>query len=478
MIEDFEHCYRAAASRDARFDGWLYVGVTSTGVYCRPSCPANTPKRANVRFFRDAAAAQSAGFRACRRCGPDASPGSPEWTARGDLVGRAMRLIADGAVDRVGVSGLARTLGYGERQLSRLFVEEVGAGPLAVATVRRAQTARVLIETTSLSMTDVAFAAGFSSVRQFNDVVRRVFATTPTGLRRSQGTSSSMPGGTITLRLPFRAPLAASALIDFFQRRAVPGIEEVVDGFYRRSATLPHGAGILELRPSDDHVICRLTLDDLRDLATAVQRCRRVFDLDSDPVAIGAVLASDPKLRALHRRIPGRRLPGVIDAEELAIRAVLGQQVSVAGARTAAARLVAAYGRPLAQPAGDVTHLFPSSEDLADSELGELKMPAARRDTVRLLARSLADQEISLHPGASWDDVHDQLESLRGIGPWTASYIVMRGLGNPDAFMASDLGVRNGARKLGLPESPRALEQVAERWRPWRAYALQYLWAA
>lgn len=478
MIDDFERCYRAVESRDARFDGWLFTAVTSTGIYCRPSCPATTPRRSNVRFFRSAAAAQSAGFRSCHRCRPDASPGSPEWDARGDLVGRAMRLIADGIVDREGVAGLARRLGYSERQLNRQLLGEVGAGPLAVARAQRAQTARLLIEATALPMAEIAFAAGFSSVRQFNDVVHLVFAVTPTELRRKGGLRNQDTGSAISLRLPFRAPLAADALIDFFAHRAVTGVDEVVDGSYRRSTALLHGPGFIELTPREGHVSCRLKLTDLRDLSSAVQRCRRLLDLDADPTAIGKVLGADALLRPLVRRVPGRRLPGTTDPNELAVRAVLGQQVSVAGARTTATRLVTAYGRRLPQPDGGVTHLWPQPDALADAELAELRVPAARRDTVRTLSRALANGEISLDAGASWDDVFEQLLALKGIGSWTASYIVMRCLGNPDAFMASDLGVLRGARKLGLPDTPRALEQAAEPWRPWRAYALQYLWNA
>jgi len=478
VIDDFEGCYRAVESRDPRFDGWLFSAVTTTGIYCRPSCPANTPRRRNVRFFRSAAAAQSAGFRSCRRCRPDASPGSPEWDVRGDLVGRAMRLIADGVVDREGVAGLARRLGYSERQLNRQLLAEVGAGPLAVARAQRAQTARLLIDATALPMSEIAFAAGFSSVRQFNDVIHSVFAVTPTGLRRKGRLRDQDTGTAISLRLPFRAPMASDALIDFFAHRAVTGVDEVVEGRYRRSTALPHGPGVIELSPSEAHVSCRLKLTDLRDLSSAVQRCKRLLDLDADPTAIGEVLKADPRLAPLVRRMPGRRLPGATDPYELAVRAVLGQQVSVAGARTTAARLAAAYGHRLPQPDGGVTHLWPRPADLADAELAELRMPAARRDTVRTLSRALANGDISLDAGASWDDVFEHLVALKGIGPWTASYIVMRCLRNPDAFMASDLGVLRGARKLGLPETPRALEQVAERWRPWRAYALQYLWNA
>ncbi|MFL5817498.1 MAG: bifunctional transcriptional activator/DNA repair enzyme AdaA, partial [Conexibacter sp.] len=370
MIEDFDQCYRAVRSKDARFDGWFVIAVTSTGIYCRPSCPAMTPKRANVRFLPSAAAAQSGGFRACKRCRPDASPGSPEWNLRADAVGRAMRLIRDGAVEREGVPGLARRLGFSERHLHRQLVAELGAGPLALARAQRAQTARLLIETTSLPFTDVAFAAGFPSIRQFNETVRGVFATTPTELRRGAVTTNgkrhringARPNGAaavagppaLTLRLRHRAPLDAAGLLAFLGARAVPGVEAwdpTGAGTYRRVLALPHGPGAATLAPSDpgtgDHVRCELRLSDLRDLAAAVQRCRRLLDLDADPVAIDDALSVDPLLAPLVRSAPGRRVPGAVDGAELAVRAVLGQQVSVAGARTLAGRLAAALGEPL-----------------------------------------------------------------------------------------------------------------------------------
>src|SRR5215210_7696215 len=301
VLKDFKHRYRAVRGRDVRFDGWFYVAVTSTGVYCRPSCPAATPQRSNVRFFPTAAAAQYAGFRACKRCRPDAVPGSPEWDVRADVVARAMRLIADGVVDRDGVAGLARRLGYTERHLHRLLSAEVGAGPLAIARAQRAQTARVLIETTDLGMAEIAFAAGFSSIRQFNDTVRSVFATAPTDLRARAGGRRASPvaPGTLSLRLSFRAPLCPDNLFGHLAATAVPGVEEVRDGAYRRTLRLAHGPGVVALRPAPDHVACRLTLTDVRDLTSAISRCRRLLDLDADPVAVDELLAADPVLAPL-----------------------------------------------------------------------------------------------------------------------------------------------------------------------------------
>ncbi|MCW2968442.1 MAG: AlkA domain protein, partial [Solirubrobacteraceae bacterium] len=329
---DSDRCWQAVEAADPRFDGWVFCGVTSTGIYCRPSCPARTPQRRNVRFFASAAAAQGAGFRACKRCRPDATPGSPEWDRRTDLVGRAMRLIADGVVDREGVPGLARRLGYAERHVHRQLVAVAGAGPLALARAQRAQTARLLLETTDLPISDVVFGAGFSSVRQFNATVREVFAVTPTELRvRARRHGRPQDSGTIALRLPYRAPLAAAELIAFLGRRAVPGIEELHGGAYRRSLRLPHGPATVELEPAGDHVAARFRLEDLRDLGAAVQRSRALLDLDSDPLAVLEALGPDPLIGASVRAAPGRRVPGHVDAHELAVRAVLGQQVSLAG---------------------------------------------------------------------------------------------------------------------------------------------------
>lgn len=356
MFEDEERCYRAVQSRDTRFDGWFFGAVTSTGIYCRPSCPARTPKRANMRFFATAAAAQLAGFRACKRCRPDATPGSPEWNQRADLVGRAMQLIADGVVDREGVAGLARRLSYSERHLHRQLVAEVGAGPIALARAQRAQTARILVETTELQFSHIAFASGFASIRQFNDTIRAVFAMTPSELRarvnsiaaRSARDTTAGPtsSGTIALRLPFRAPLDADPLLDFLRVRAVPGIETVVGSTYHRSMRLPFGSATVALTPLPDHIACRLRLDDLRDLPAAVQRGRRLLDLDADPVAVALPLERDPLLAPLVAKHPGLRVPGHVDGFEILVRAIVGQQVSVPGARTVLGRITAAIGTP------------------------------------------------------------------------------------------------------------------------------------
>jgi AraC family transcriptional regulator of adaptative response / DNA-3-methyladenine glycosylase II len=478
MHEDVERCVRAVQSKDARFDGWFFTAVLTTGIYCRPSCPVVPPKVENMRFYPSAAAAQQAGFRACKRCRPDASPGSPAWNERADLVARAMRLIADGVIDRDGVPGLASRLGYSTRQIERQLRAERGAGPLAIARAQRAQTARLLIETSTLPMSDIAFAAGFSSIRTFNDTVREVFALSPSELRARIGRGHpAETSGTLSLRLPFRTPLCPDNLFGHLAATGVPGVEEWRDGAYRRTLALPHGPGIVSLRPAPDHIACRLALSDLRDLSIAISRCRWMLDLDADPVAVDDLLRQDPFLAPYVDKHPGRRVPRTVDGPELAIRAVIGQQVSTAAARTHAKRLVTAYGEPVTDPEGGLTHLFPGSAALAAVDPASLAFPQSRRATLTSLAEALAAGQIDLGPGSDWSQARDRLATLPGIGPWTIETIAMRALGDPDAFTATDLGVRVAARGLGLPATPAALVRHATAWRPWRAYAVQYLWA-
>lgn len=455
------------------------------------------PKPANMRFYPSAAAAQQAGFRACKRCRPDASPGSPEWNERADLVARAMRFIADGVVDRDGVSGLAARLGYSVRQVERQLLAELGAGPLALARAQRAQTARLLIETTALPMGDIAFAAGFPSIRTFNDTVLGVFAVPPTELRRRaagrRGPSVAGPAGAcgsagsddvlgaLSLRLPFRAPMCPDNLFGHLAATAIPGVEEWRDDAYRRTLRLPHGPGVVSLRPGPEYISCQLALADMRDLATAISRCRRMLDLDADPVAVCEQLREDAALRPLIDKAPGRRVPRTADAAEFAIRAVIGQQVSTAAARTHGARLAQWYGDPVDDPGGGLTRLFPDMAALAAAGATAggptLAMPAARRRTLTALASAIASGEVDLGPGADWQVARDRLAVVPGLGPWSIEMIAMRGLGDPDALAATDLGVRRAAKELGLPSSPAALTRRAASWRPWRGYAAQYLWA-
>src|SRR5215470_7976157 len=428
MHEDTERCVRAVQSKDARFDGWFFTAVLTTGIYCRPSCPAVPPKPENMRFFASAAAAQHAGFRACKRCRPDASPGSPAWNERADLVARAMRFIADGIVDREGVSGLAARLGYSVRQVQRQLLAELGAGPLALARAQRAQTARLLIETTSLPMGDVAFAAGFPTIRTFNDTVREVFAMSPTELRRkaSSRRHEAGPGkqqggagqlGVLSLRLPFRLPMCPDNLFGHLVATAIPGVEEWRDGAYRRTLRLPHGPGVVSLAPGPEYIACQLALGDLRDLAMAISRCRRLLDLDADPVAVCDQLRADETLAPLIDKAPGRRVPRSVDAAEMAVRAVIGQQVSTAAAQTHGARLAARHGEELDDQSGGLSRLFPDMAVLAAQPA--TAMPAARLSTLRALAGALAGGEIDLGPGADWELARSQLAAVPGLGPWS-----------------------------------------------------------
>ncbi|HWL43768.1 MAG TPA: Ada metal-binding domain-containing protein [Ilumatobacter sp.] len=473
---DADRCWKAAHSRDARFDGMFILAVRTTGIYCRPSCPATTPKRANVTFFRTAAAAQGAGFRACKRCRPDAAPGSPEWDVRGDLVGRAMQMIADGVVDRDGVDALAGRLGYSTRHLNRVLTDELGAGPLAVARAQRAQTARTLIETTTLGMTEIAFAAGFGSVRQFNDTVREVYGVSPSELRARSGDRLVGPAGTVTVRLATRAPFAAEQLWAFIAARALPCVEHVAGAVYSRALDLPRGHGtvdvVAEPQPPDAagtrcYVAATFRLADWRDLAPAVTRVRRQFDLDADPVAIDTALAGDPVLAGFVAATPGLRVAGAADPFEAVVKGIVGQQVSVAGARTVAGRLVAALGDPLAVEHPHLTHVFPSPAAFASAERAVFPMPATRAATLQRVGAALAAGEVTFD--ADRATVSAQLQTLRGIGPWTADYVRMRGLGDPDVFLPTDLGAIHALAALDTPVDP-------ERWKPWRSYALHHLW--
>lgn len=473
---DHDHCYSIVQNADRRFDGWFVTAVRTTGIYCRPSCPAITPKQTNVEFHHTAAAAQQRGFRACKRCRPDASPGSPEWNLRQDLTSRAMRLIADGAVERDGVPGLAKQLGYSERHLNRIMTNELGAGPLAIARAHRAHTARLLIETTAMTFTDIAFAAGFGSIRQFNDTVREVFASSPTELRvKHSSVGQASTAGEVTLRLPTRQPFAGNELLAFLGAHAIAGVESWDGSTFAQVLSLPHGPGVVGLRAGDDHVEARVRLVEWADLATAVQRIRRLLDLDADPQAVDTALASDPRLAPLVTRVPGRRASASADPVQTALRAVVGQQVSLAGARTVTGRLAVALGDPL-DPAlavgNQLTHAFPTVECLAEAPDELFAMPTARRDTVRRLAAAVAEGSVVLDAGSDPHVARDQLLALKGIGPWTADYVMMRGLGHPDVFLGTDLVAVNALTALGL-----TVDDAAE-WAPWRSYALHHLWAS
>ncbi|MFI6868546.1 AlkA N-terminal domain-containing protein [Nocardia sp. NPDC050406] len=464
---DFERCYRAVATRDARFDGQFFTAVRTTGIYCRPSCPAITPKRTNVMFLPTAAAAQQCGFRACRRCLPDAAPGSPLWNTRADLAARAMRLIADGVVERGGVPALADSLGYSQRQLTRVLTSELGAGPLALARAHRAHTARLLIQTTQLSMSDIAFAAGFASIRQFNDTVREVFAVSPTRLReevRRNGDAVPATNGTLTLRLPYREPLDKPWLEWFMSAHAAPGLELWEDGSYTRSVRTPHGHATVRMSVQPGHVRATLSLHDMRDLAPTVSRLRHLLDLDADPIGIDEALAAG--LRG-PLPSPGIRVPGCLDGPELLLRTMIGQQISVAAANTHTARLVAALGEPVP---GSGTYLFPTPAAIAERGTEVLTGPVRRTAAIVGAARALASGDLVLHAGRTAADVRRDLLALDGVGPWTADYVTMRLLADPDILLHTDLVVRRGGNLLGLDLTDTA------RFTPWRSYLSMHLW--
>jgi AraC family transcriptional regulator of adaptative response / DNA-3-methyladenine glycosylase II len=469
LLPDFDTCYRAVQSRDTRFDGWFFTAVRTTRIYCRPSCPAITPKRGNVSFHPSAAAAQRGGYRACKRCRPDASPGSPEWNVRGDLVGRALRLIGDGVIDREGVPGLARRLGYSDRQVHRSLVAEVGAGPLALARAQRAQTARVLLETTDMPVTDVAFGAGFSSVRQFNDTIQEVFAASPTALRTARRSGGSPEAGVIVLRLPYREPHDLGFTLDFLGAHAVPGLETYEQGTYTRVLRAPGGPALVSVARGQDALQCTVRLRDTRDLVTVVSRVRRLFDLDADPVATDTALAGDPALAPLIHKRPGLRAPGSVDGFETAVRTVVGQQVSVRGARSVLGRIVAEHGELAFD--GEPWRLFPEPHVLAALAPEVLPMPRARGRTVAALATATLEG-LELDPGADRHDVGATLLALPGVGPWTADYLRMRTMADPDVLLTGDLVVRRAAADLDLD-----LSDGRPGWAPWRTYATYHLWA-
>ncbi len=469
ILPEFDTCYRAVQSRDTRFDGWFFTAVRTTGIYCRPSCPAITPKPGNVTFHPSAAAAQRAGYRACKRCRPDASPGSPEWNVRGDLVGRALRLIGDGVIDREGVPGLARRLGYSERQVHRSLVAEVGAGPLALARAQRAQTARVLLETTDMPVTDVAFGAGFASVRQFNETIQEVFAGTPTVLRTARRKGGAPEPGVITLRLPYREPHDVGFTLDFLGAHAVSALESYSEGVYTRALRAPGGPALVSISGAADALRCTVRLHDTRDLVTVVARVRRLFDLDADPVATDTALSADAMLAPLVLKRPGLRAPGSVDGFETAVRTVVGQQISVRGARSVLGRIVAEHGEPAFN--GEPWRLFPAPGALADVDPDTLPMPRARGRTVAAVAAATVDG-LELDPGADRDEVRATLLAMPGVGPWTADYLRMRTMSDPDVLLASDLVVRRAAADLDID-----LSDGRPAWAPWRTYATYHLWA-
>ena len=482
MDLDDDACYRAIATRDVRFDGRIFVAVRTTGVYCRPICPAPTPRRQNVTFYPTAGAAQEAGYRPCLRCRPESSPDLAVWRGTSNTVSRALALIGEGALDGAAIDALAERVGVGERQLRRLFKQHLGASPIAVAQTRRVLFARQLIVETQMPLAEVALASGFGSIRRFNATFNALYQRPPRELRRSHGGDRSAADG-ITLTLPYAPPYDWDAMIGFLAARAITGIE-CIDGNlrYQRSIALDGAQGVVSVEPHDrgNGLRVRIRFPRVASIATIVSRVRRVFDLSADPCAIDEHLATDPLLAPMIARRPGLRVPGAWDGFEVAIRAVLGQQITVAAARKLAAKLAAAFGdRMEASADGRLTHTFPAPGILARSDLRVLGMPAARAAALSSVAAATAADPALFSPSQTLEAAITRLRSLRGIGEWTAQYIAMRALREPDAFPAADIGLMRAlARPGGVRPSAAAVLARADAWRPWRAYAAQHLWTA
>lgn len=485
---DPQICYRALRTRDARFDGRIFVGVTTTGIYCRPVCPAGTAKFANCRFFPSAAAAQEAGFRPCLRCRPETAPDFGAWRGTSNTVSRGLALIAEGALDGDGASvdSLAARLGIGERQLRRLFDQHLGASPVTVAQTRRVLLAKQLIHDTRLPMGEIALAAGFGSVRRFNETFQRLFKRPPSALRRKTVTSlreGSVAADGVTVRLRYRPPYDWPSMLAFLQARAIAGIEWIEGERYCRTFAQDGELGTVEIShlPERESLSVNIRVDDLRALPAVIARVRRVFDLGADVAEIGAHLAQDPLLAPLIAARPGLRAPGGWDGFELAMRAILGQQVTVEAARQLAGHLVQLCGAVLppvqrTQPA--LIHAFPTAAQVKAADLTLLGMPNARKTALISLAEAaLADPDL-FQPLASVEETVARLRAIRGVGEWTAHYIALRAVRETDAFPASDIGLLRGAARNGTRPSPAELQDRAEPWRPWRAYAAQHLWAA
>jgi AraC family transcriptional regulator, regulatory protein of adaptative response / DNA-3-methyladenine glycosylase II len=466
---DRETCRKARLARDARFDGRFFIGVRTTKIFCRPICPAPSPREQNVDYYPSAAAAALAGLRPCLRCRPECAPGTPAWNGSSSTVSRALREIAEGALDAAGVGHLAARLGVGERHLRRLFLEHLGAPPVAVAQTHRLLSAKRLLDETDLPVSAVALAAGFGSVRRFNHTIRETWKRTPRELRKIR---PGVRGKGLSFRLRYRPPLDWDALVGFLAARAIPGVEHVENGIYRRSIAVAGVPGMIELSHGAPEVSLEIDHPRPESLLAIVSRVRRLCDLDAEPVAIASGLASDALLRPLVKARPGLRVPGAWDGFELGIRAILGQQISVRGASTLAGRLVTRFGQRLDSVRAGVTHLFPRAEDLADADLASIGLPQKRAETLSAFSTAVASGELVLDGRAAPDEIRERLRSIAGIGEWTAEYVAMRALNDPDAFPSADLVLLRAAGA----NAARELRSIAERWRPWRAYAALHLW--
>lgn len=479
---DLDHaaCYRAIATRDVRFDGRLFVGVKTTGVYCRPICPARTPRQENVLFYASAAAARSAGFRPCLRCRPETAPELAAWRGTLNTISRALALIEAGALDNGDVDGLADRLGVGARHLRRLFDQHVGASPIAVAQTRRVHLAKQLIHETTLPMSEIALAAGFGSIRRFNEAFGAMFGRPPSSLRRTESTTR-VANGEVTLLLRYKPPYDWPAMLTFLQARTIDGIEQVKDGAYARTIDVDNQHGAVIVRPDEQNAL-RVTVRfaKLGSLPKIIARVRRVFDLGADPHAIAVHLSEDPAIAPLIRARPGLRVPGAWDGFELAMRAILGQQITVTAAIGLASKLVAQYGATVQVDTSgfeQLTHVFPTPDRLAEVQLATLGMPRARAAALSAMAAAAMNDPNIFGVRRSLEDAIQQLRELPGVGDWTAQYIAMRELREPDAFPAADVGLMKAMEPVfGYRPSARELVAHAERWRPWRAYAAQHLW--
>ncbi len=480
MSLDFDRCFAASKSRDPRFDGRFFVAVLSTRIYCRPICPVPMPKPRNIRFYPSAAAAREAGFRPCLRCRPEASPGTPEWRGPSALVARGLQLIERGAMDQGGIDQLSNQLNVGSRQLRRLFVEHLGAAPLRIAQTRRLHFAKKLIDETDLPMTEVAYAAGFSSVRRFNDVIRKTYARTPTELRGRRRIPSSGNGGALRLTLSYRPPFDWQAMLRYLKARAVPGVEQVEADTYQRTVRIGGQTGVLSAHQDrkPGQLILSVPPNLSAHLLSISARARRLFDLLADPMSILEHFENDPLLGPMVCANPGLRVPGAWDPFEVGVRAILGQQISVKAANTLAGRLALAFGEPLEPARGQGPEtLFPEPLRLASADLKSFGMPGKRAEAIRRFARAVQQNPSLTQTPANLEQAIERLTAVPGVGPWTAQYIALRALGEPDAFPAGDLGLRRAAANGGGQVTESRLEELSKPWRPWRAYAAMHLWS-